>query len=775
MRPAVIELFQFQRDASTQVADRFIAYLDDPVVVGTRKNPRRIPFFQALSSLTASGKTVILADATAQLAATMPVAPVILWLSKATVVVEQSYANLIPGGKYHHLISDFDVHTLAEYSATEVEETKKPIVYFATVGTFNQKDKEKGDRLIFRSEIDKAGDTSTWTMLKRREDANGSQRPLVIVYDEAHNLSDQQTDLLLELDPEGLLLATATMRRPGRLEQITDTLKSNGYTEEDLTTNVSPKAVADSGLVKNTVLLGGYRAPMEETIDTMLEDMAEAQADALVYGLPGSPKAIYVCNTNMVATDSFRRDDPKRPFEHREAPPILIWRYLTETHGIDPAKIATYASLKFDRDYPPPADFVLYSGGDSDYAKFTQGDYEHIIFNLSLQEGWDDPLAYFAYVDRSMESRVQIEQVIGRLLRQPEATHRPAERLNTAHFYIRVDKNETFNEVLEEVSERLNQEAPSIRVITTKPGKLRPREYAPKGHHEVPATAYDSKDAINPIEGLLKSLSDYRDSDTNTTGVGSRRISKQKVGSDTKSISAWEEFRQSSRVSARWVFQREVKRLFVKALEVASTADNKFDAQVGLGSNAHQHITDVAHKVVDTYLKSVVLVQRKPDPYVVGPGLAREEDIERFDNAIHEGYDGLNSLEREFAQHIDKTGLVWCRNPARTGYGIPLISIGTTSKFYPDFLIWNDDEVIAVDTKGEHLLLEAAGRKLLHVRAHKQVPITLQIRFVSKGKFNEHVQQESRDGFTLWSRREDGTLRAEHHEDMATAVKALLT
>lgn len=770
----MIELFQFQRDASSQISDRFIAYIDDPVVVGTRKNQQHVPFFQALSSLTASGKTVILADATAQVASAMPVAPIILWLSKATVVVEQSYANLLPGGKYHHLIADFNVHALAEYDGTEVEETAQPLVYFATVGTFNQKDKEKGDRLIFRSEIDKAGNTSTWTLLKKRRDGSGNRRPLIIVYDEAHNLSDQQTDLLLELEPDGLLLATATQKRPGRLGEVVNALKAAGYTEEDLVTQVSPKAVSDSGLVKNTVLLGGYRAPMEETIDAMLTDMAEARADAATYGLPGRPKAIYVCNTNMVATDSFRRDDPKRPFAHREAPPILIWRYLTETHGVDPEKIATYATLRFDKDYPAPSDFVLYGGGDKDYAQFTQGDYEHIIFNLSLQEGWDDPLAYFAYIDRSMESRVQIEQVIGRLLRQPDANHFPAERLNTAHFYIRVDRNETFNEVLEEVSARLNQEAPAIRVITTKPGKPRPREYAPKGHYEVPATAYDSRAAIKPIETLIANLTDYRADTVNTTGVGSRRISRQEIGTGARTGTDWEAFEQSNGVSARWVFQREVKRLFVKALEVASTADEKFDARVGLGSRAHGHITDIAKKVVETYLNSVVLVQRKSDPYTVGPGLAREDDIETFTNAVHEGYDNLNPLEREFALHIDRTGLAWCRNPPRTGYNVPLITLGTTANFYPDFLIWRGGEVIAVDTKGEHLLLEAAGRKLLNVRPHKQITTTLSIRFVSKGKFNEQVQQEDRDGYTLWARREDGTLRAEHHNDMAAIASSLL-
>lgn len=769
-----IELFQFQREASGQIAERFIEYLDDPVIIGTKKAPRLIPFYQALSSITASGKTVILADATAQVAAAMPVVPVVLWLSKGTVVVEQAYTNLLPGGRYAHLIGDAEVKSLAEYNAVDVEETDKPLVYFATVGTFNQVDKEKGDRLIFKSDIDVAS-TSTWDALKKREDSHGTRRPLIVVYDEGHNLSEQQAELLMELQPEGFLVASATMRKiPGKLAEVIEALKANGQTDESLITTVNAGAVADSGLVKSTVVLGGYRAPMEETVDSMLEDLAEAVSDGKSYGLVGTPKCIYVANTNMVATDAYRKDDHKRPFIQREAAPILIWRYLTETHGIDPAKIATYASLKFEKDNPPPDDFVLFGGGDKDYATFTAGDYQHIIFNQSLQEGWDDPLCYFAYVDRSMESKVAIEQVIGRVLRQPHATHYPAERLNTAHFYIRVDRNEVFQEVLDEVSAKIGDEAPTVRIIKSPPGKPKPREYPVKGDYEVPATAYDAKATINPIETLIEGLSDYRNDTDNTKGTGSRRISSREVGGDAGTDTDWQEFEQSNLVSARWVFTREVKRQFVRALEVASTAGDKFDARVGLGSKAFTHVADIAHKVVETYLKNVSLVQRKVDPYKVGPVLAREEDVRKFDNAIHEGYDALNPIELEFAQEIDKTGATWCRNPARTGYGIPLITLGATNTFYPDFLVWHSDDVLAVDTKGEHLLTEAAGRKLLNVRPHKDVSTQLHVRFVSRGKFSEKIEQQDRDGYTLWARREDGTLSADHHPDMASVVKALL-
>jgi len=94
----MIELLQFQQEAATAIADRFLSYLEDPVITGTKKKQHRVPFFQALSSITASGKTVILAEATAQIAQALPVAPVVLWLSRGKVVVAQSYANLLAGG-----------------------------------------------------------------------------------------------------------------------------------------------------------------------------------------------------------------------------------------------------------------------------------------------------------------------------------------------------------------------------------------------------------------------------------------------------------------------------------------------------------------------------------------------------------------------------------------------------------------------------------------------------------------------------------------------------
>ncbi len=717
----MIELFEFQIRAADSIVDRYAEYWNDPAITGRRNSQRAIPFFQSLASITASGKTVILAEAVAGIAAGLAVKPVVLWISRGKVVVEQSFSNLSEGGRYHHLLGGAQIKPLSEYNKTEVLDVDETLVYFATVGTFNQKDKEQGSRLIYKCDIDTT-DQSTWDALKERLDRSDRRRPMLVVYDEAHNLSDQQTDLLMELDPQALLLASATMQLPARLAaEIAELKAKTGHDDSWLVTRVDASAVAEASLVKSTVLLAGYRSPMEETLDAMLADLHASEADAELYGLGGKPKAIYVSQTNIVEGNDYQSDNHRQPFVQRQAPPILIWRYLVEKHGIDPDLIAVYCSLKFDKMYPPPDDFRLFNGGDNDYQKFADEPFQHIIFNLSLQEGWDDPMAYFAYIDKSMQSRIQVEQIIGRLLRQPNVNHYPAERLNTAHFYVRVDREGVFDELISEVGKRLTSEAPTIKLVTKAPGKNLPIELPPKRRVAVPGTGHETSDAIDPISLLIAQFTDYRGDEKNTRGEGTRRMVRQRVGEDADLQQAWESYKRSTVVSARWLFTREVRRLFQNALGIAPTNDPKFDAMIGVGSAAHSHVQTLAIQVVDAYLNNVYLKQRGPDPYIVGPILVRDEDAQAFSHALHAKYDGLNGFEKRFAEGLDATKKLWARNPSRTGYGIPLISPGTTRSFYPDFLVWDEANIIAVDTTGGHLLPEKLRGNCLPLE-HQRIP-----------------------------------------------------
>ena len=768
----MLNLYQFQEAAAANVSSRVAEYLANPQVQTVNRKRHVVPFFHALSAITGAGKTAMLAESVAQIAATMPVKPVIMWLSKGKVVVRQTYENLSDGGKYHHLLGGMAVDALANYRPETVAEASQPLVYFATAGTFNQKDKEGGTLLIHKSDVDNM-ESSVWDAIRLRLDANSNRRPLVVVYDEAQNLSPQQTELLLELEPDGFLMASATMTLPARIGEEVDRIRTAGYGDEYLTTEVKTADVVAAGLVKDTVLLEGYNTPMEEAIAQLLADMEQATNEADTLDLDFKPKAIYVCKTNVVADTPNVTDDPKQPFEHRQAPPILIWKYLVEQMGVDPATIAVYADLKTHQDAPLPEEFILYKGADKDYDGFTDGNYRHIIFNLSLQEGWDDPSVYFAYIDKSMESSVQITQVIGRVLRQPDSVHYPSERLNSAHFYVRVDKNAVFNEVIGEVKKKLGGGPGGVKIVVSPPGKPKPQEYLPKTDHFVPVVSKDSAAAKAKAVELLAGFTDYRGDNKNTKGAGSRRVLRQKVG-DNGTETEWEEYEHSAEASARWVFHREIQRQFKEALGVVNPAEPKLNAVVGIGSPAYKHVTDLAGDVVSAYVKGVRLTQRKPNPYKVGPVLARPDEVVPYKNAIHEGYAGLNSIEEPFADALDKVDLVWARNPSRTGYGIPLISIGPTSNFYPDFLIWTEERVLCVDTKGPQLVDSTARRKLLNIKPGKEGR-RLDIQFVSEGKYDDELTRRDSDGYTYWGLADDGALNAVHFDEMDALIKHLVT
>jgi type III restriction enzyme len=199
-------------------------------------------------------------------------------------------------------------------------------------------------------------------------------------------------------------------------------------------------------------------------------------------------------------------------------------------------------------------------------------------------------------------------------------------------------------------------------------------------------------------------------------------------------------------------------------LGVAPTSDPKFDALVGLGSNAAVHVATVAAQVVDAFLENVRLTQKSRDPYVVGPQLVREEGLIRYGNSLHEGYDGLNGFEKDFAQALDGIALPWCRNPSRTGYKIPLATMGPTVYFYPDFLIWSGDDVFALDTKGGHLISEAASRKLLWIEPPTNATTRVFVRLVAEGKWKPDATLVTGDGYSLWGI-QPGTGRTTTHFD----------
>jgi type III restriction enzyme len=774
-----MELFPFQQVAATQIAERFGQYVIDPLMVDRTKT---VPFFQMLVSITGSGKTLVLADAIAQMQSQLPRQPIVLWLSKGRVVVWQTFTNLT-SGKYADNIPGFTVKPLLELAPADIEDADTPLLLIATVGKFARQDDQEADRRIFQVQLDLASE-SLWTLLKRRRLPGGERRPLIVVYDEGQNLSDLQTERLMELAPDALISASATPSVPQALERVISRLRTDkNWTDADFKTAVSSRAVVDSGLVKRRISIGGYVTPMETAVDALLADMQEAAASASQIDEPFRPKAIYVCTTNTVDGVPIA-EDAKRSFEERQARPILIWRHLVAA-GVDPSKIAVYCQLNFNRETPPPRSFNLFGGADRDYDRFVAGDFEHIIFNLSLQEGWDDPQCAFAYIDKEMASARQITQVIGRVLRQPGAKHHPDPILNTAHFYIRSDERGVFEEIIQDVRDQLASEHPSIE-LSIRPENRRADRYrqSPSRPRAVPITSIDSGGARQPIERIVSRLMDFRGGGPNVVGQGSRMHVLQEIGVSDAPTYEWVEVEHSNKVTVRSIFRREVQRLFPGGLRRSGGPINlvdielpKFDASVEIASPATQHVRQIAAEVVNAFVDHSRLLQNEDDPpYTVGPVAVDPNGAIEFRNALHGKYSGLNNFEAEIAKAIDRTQRVWCRNPEGSGYFIPLLDRGSTATFWPDFLMWIDRTVVAIDTKGDHLLSEDSRRKLFDIDSTGSRARIL-LRLISEGEWHVapggQIGKRRSNGYTVWLWA-SGQLKGVFCEDSNSAVETAI-
>lgn len=788
----MLELKVFQSEAAKSISDRYAFFANHPDRPRKGRKPRA--FFQALSALTGAGKTPVLAQAVALMRSHFECEPIVFWMSKAKSVVAQTYTNFSGGGKYSEIIDGFRVINISQLSPELIADSSTPLMVIATTGLFNNKDQSEGALNIYKRDQDRFGDKSPWERLIERAD-NGKRRPLLIVYDEGHNLSEQQTELLAELEPDAYLLASATLKLPDSFnksviqhiklwvdeaESESDAFKALGAIDEDgkpdikrfITTAVDSAKVVDAQLVKRAIQFDGTTAPMERCLDDLTERLDTLTEEIDARGLGFKPKAIYVCKTNIA--DDGEKDDHTKPFAHRKAPPIRIWRYLVEEKGVDPKSVAIYANLSFV-DGNKPEEVNLFSKGESDFDEFTAGDYQHIIFNLSLQEGWDDPACYLAYIDKSMGSSIQVEQVIGRVLRQYGASHYDNPLLNSAHFFLRVDSQSVFVDAIGAVKAKLQAEGAPIEIVDNFGGsgsgseELRPKDDvdAPLCHVNVDAEA-----ACERIAEIIGEFPTFADGSPDTYGqahVASQVIDLKDLDADGGAPN-WTAEGHTNPVRLRWLVNTALRSRSNRALAVSDFKDHKFDVRVQVQSNANKAADKVAREIVEAYYQQAELVYETVRPFRFG-AIRVPKNAKAFTNGLYERYAGFNKFELPFAQALDKVGNTWHRNPSAGGFHIPLLSAGDTASFYPDFIVWKGDMIYCLDTKGAHLLSDAVARKLFDIQDGGITKV--QVRFISEGKQTELRGKAIKGGYTIWKMK-SGSPTPIHVEDLDKAIKECL-
>lgn len=106
-------------------------------------------------------------------------------------------------------------------------------------------------------------------------------------------------------------------------------------------------------------------------------------------------------------------------------------------------------------------------------------------------------------------------------------------------------------------------------------------------------------------------------------------------------------------------------------------------------------------------------------------------------------------------------------------FQIPLLDGKGTNNFNPDFVVWDEDVIYALDTKGSHLIIQDSERKLFCIeKAYKEGPDLL-VRLISEKKYNEQGEVLDNKGYTVWKLKQ-GTVQPLHCDTIEETVKMCL-
>lgn len=706
-----------------------------------------LPLLCRLRAITGAGKTPILALTAKQMGNA-----VILWTTNRGAIIAQTKANLSSGGKYAGLLPEgTDVHDLSEMGPEDWTETMGATtgltILLATVASFNQ----DSDKLNIHK--DRNG-TTHWKMLGGIG-PDSRTRPLYVFYDEGHGATANQFRRLRELKPKAFLLASASPL-PDEFNDMLpgETPDAKSASLELRTVPVPTQEVVAAGLLKTRLYLVDCNIAQSDAV-AEANQRWQGLAEKFAAERGEIPIACFIVNGTERGVD--------------------IWEDLVKL-GVPPARIAVHLNgaedVMKERRGMTNGLIDTYKGKKAPEDLKAEG-YTHLIWNLTLREGWDEPMAYVAYLDDKGRSTNDMVQKIGRFVRQPEAKPFDDPDLNSAYFYFNVSDQE-FETLLRDMQKEMTVDGYEVIAVKNAERPKTSRLVEPKLEKTLPAFDVNFGDNIKRVDSiLLDDIVPYSPEFLQADGAVITRVV------DTKNLVEEEALRTSERRdnnASVTVFNFLINKLTSWDKRFEGRYNSKISEEAVMrqrlqfGSKA---ILDMAKRVstVRDNLNAIFRLAWKgrhggtytikpfnlvsPDITNVSELLRDKYRVRSYNNAVHAEYNGLNAFEVQVAEALDATGRTWCRNPSQTGYGIPIAEFGTeTENFYPDFLLWTDKEIWAIDPKGNHLKEGAAQNKLFDVTGVTGVSTPVRVALILQGSCTLTTQgvwvsDKKAAGFTL--------------------------
>jgi type III restriction enzyme len=415
-----MQLKNFQCNAIDSLKDSFYKLWQE--------GNRNVPL--VFKSPTGSGKTIMMAEMLRRISgeASFDADKAFIWISKGGLAIqskqklEKYYNDGIPW------TNCLDLNNLNNGSL------KKNEIFFVNWEKVVSKAKAN---LKLRRE----GESNT-TFDKFIENTHKENREIVLIVDEEHlNKTDLSNQLIDVINPRIKINISATPLNEPTISEVED-LKA-GFVR------VKHEDVVDEGLIKESVQI----MPKEEVeaLDKNHKDLDELLID-LALEKQKTLKLAYEelgLNINPLILIQLPNDEQEKKDTDGQNKLDFSKEYLIK-NNIDKSEIATWLSDKKEN-----LDNIVKDGAIE----------KVLIFKQAAATGWDCPRAQILVSFREIKSPVFRVQVLGRILRMPEAKHYENNLLNHSYCYTSYSKQEVSVQV---ATDGINK--PQIHLSSIKQG-----------------------------------------------------------------------------------------------------------------------------------------------------------------------------------------------------------------------------------------------------------------------------------------------------------------
>jgi len=393
-----------------------------------KNNVPRVPHI-CIKVPTAGGKTFIACNAIKTIfdAFDYDRPKAVVWLVPSITILEQTIKNLKdPSHPYRQKINShfgnkvevFDKETLLQgsgFNATTVKEQLNIMVFsFDSLRAKNKEDRkvfqENGNLQSFENLIGKNTEITLGAVIKYLN-------PLVVV-DESHNAeSDLSVEMLKEVNPCFILDLTATPRKNSNIVSFIDALE-----------------LKRENMVKLPVIVYNHQ-DKTEVINSSLQLQKRLELQAIEEEKKGGKyiRPIVLFQAQPKNGKDFLNEEEEKSNVQKLKEKLIELKIPAEQIKIKTANINEIKGLDL-------------MGKDCEV--------RYIITINALKEGWDCPFAYILASLADKSSAVDVEQILGRVLRQPYVMKHNFPLLNLSYVLTASSK---FLDTLDNIVKGLNK------------------------------------------------------------------------------------------------------------------------------------------------------------------------------------------------------------------------------------------------------------------------------------------------------------------------------